>query len=179
MLDTLQYIAHETDCWLEITTLLIPGLNDSTRRDRGDDAAGSPSTLGPDVPLHFTAFHPDYKMTDTPATPPATLRARAAIALASGLRHVYTGNVHDTDGGTTFCPGCHAPLIVRDWYALLRYELDAPAAARIARTAARRTLRPGTRALRAAAHPGQGGDGLTATALKRYAARVRCSSCTE
>jgi len=70
--------------------------------------------LGPDVPLHFTAFHPDHKMTEIPATPPATLTRSRKIALDAGLHYVYTGNVHDTDGGTTCCPRCHAPLIVRD-----------------------------------------------------------------
>jgi pyruvate formate lyase activating enzyme len=76
------------------------------------------------VPLHFTAFHPDYKMTDVPATPAATLQRAREVALANGLRYVYTGNVHDTAGGTTACPGCEQPLIVRDWHRILRYELD-------------------------------------------------------
>ena len=80
--------------------------------------------LGPDVPLHFSAFHPDFKLTDVAPTPPATLQRARTIALANGLRYVYTGNVHDTAGGTTFCPGCEPPLIVRDWHAILRYELD-------------------------------------------------------
>ena len=124
VLDTLQHIVHETHCWLEITTLLIPGRNDS-------DAELEAMThwvadhLGPDVPLHFTAFHPDYKMTDVPATPLATLQRARGIALANGLRHVYTGNVHDREGGTTFCAGCGEALIERDWHAVGRYELDA------------------------------------------------------
>ena len=75
------------------------------------------------MPLHFTAFHPDYKMTDMPRTPPATLTRAREIALRAGLRYVYTGNVHDRTGGTTFCPGCGKPVIVRDWYEILRYEL--------------------------------------------------------
>ena len=122
-LHTLQYLKHETSCWFEITTLLIPGLNDS---DAELDAMSRwiAEHLGPDVPLHFTAFHPDYKMRDVPATPPATLRRARDIARAQGLHHVYTGNVHDTDGGTTFCPGCQAALIVRDWYEVRRCELD-------------------------------------------------------
>jgi pyruvate formate lyase activating enzyme len=124
VLDTLQYVAHETDCWLEITTLLIPGLNDSPAEIEAM-SRWLADHVGVDVPLHFSAFHPDYKMADTPATPPSTLARARRIALASGLRHVYTGNVHDADGDTTYCTGCHAPLIVRDWYALLRYELDA------------------------------------------------------
>ncbi|HEY3269611.1 MAG TPA: AmmeMemoRadiSam system radical SAM enzyme [Geothrix sp.] len=115
VLDTLRYLRHETDTWLEITTLLIPGQNDSS-----DEIAALSDwvarELGPDVPLHFSAFHPDYKMTDLPRTPAATLTRARAIALAAGLRYVYTGNVHDLPGGTTHCPACRTPLIVRDWY---------------------------------------------------------------
>ena len=81
--------------------------------------------LGPDVPLHFTAFHPDFKMLETPRTPPATLRRARQIALAQGLHYVYTGNVHDAEGGTTFCPGCGAPLIERDWHQIRHYRLTA------------------------------------------------------
>jgi pyruvate formate lyase activating enzyme len=124
VLETLQYIQHETTCWLEITTLLIPGANDSTPELEAL-TKWVREHLGPDVPLHFTAFHPDYRMRDVPATPPATLQRAREIGLAQGLRHVYTGNVHDTTGGTTFCPSCQAPLIVRDWHAVKRYELDA------------------------------------------------------
>ena len=79
--------------------------------------------LGCHVPLHFTAFHPDYKMTDVPPTPPSTLRRARDIALAEGITYVYTGNVHDTDGGTTRCPGCAQPVIVRDWHEILTYRL--------------------------------------------------------
>jgi pyruvate formate lyase activating enzyme len=124
VLDTLQYLRHETSCWFEITTLLIPGHND------GDAEIEAMSrwifdALGPDVPLHFTAFHPDYKMVDVPPTPPATLKRARAIALANGLHHVYTGNVHDVEGGTTFCPHCRAALVRRDWYLVMDCALDA------------------------------------------------------
>jgi pyruvate formate lyase activating enzyme len=122
VLDTLQYLKHETDCWFEITTLLIPGLNDSTSELEAM-TRWIAEHLGPDVPLHFTAFHPDYKMTDVQRTPRATLQRARNIALANGLQYVYTGNVHDTEGGTTFCPGCEAPLVERDWHEILRYEL--------------------------------------------------------
>lgn len=127
VLETLEYLVHETDCWTEITTLLIPGLNDS---DAELDAMTRwvARHLGPAVPLHFTAFHPDYKLDDLPPTPPATLRRARAIARANGLQHVYTGNVHDLDGGTTFCAGCGEALIVRDWHEIRRYELDAQGA---------------------------------------------------
>jgi pyruvate formate lyase activating enzyme len=124
VLDTLQYLRHDTDCWFEITTLLIPGHNDSSAeieamtRWIGD-------RLGRDVPLHFTAFHPDYRMMDVAPTPAATLTRARAIALGNGLRHVYTGNVHDVEGGTTFCPACREALVRRDWYEVLSCELDA------------------------------------------------------
>ncbi|UCH16746.1 MAG: AmmeMemoRadiSam system radical SAM enzyme [Burkholderiales bacterium] len=129
VLDTLQYVQHETGCWLEITTLLIPGQNDS---DAELDAMTRwiAEHIGHDVPLHFTAFHPDYKMTDIERTPAATLQRARRIALANGLRHVYTGNVHDRAGGTTHCADCRAPLIERDWHAVLRYDLDAEGACR-------------------------------------------------
>lgn len=123
VLDTLQYIRHETDCWLEITTLLIPGLNDSTPELEAM-TRWIVDHLGPDVPLHFTAFHPDYKLDQLPRTPAQTLQRARRIALAAGLRHVYTGNVHDAEGGRTACPGCQAPLIERDWHAVLHYALD-------------------------------------------------------
>jgi len=123
VLDTLQFLKHETDCWFEITTLLIPGLNDSAAEVEAM-TRWIADHLGCDVPLHFTAFHPDYKMTDVPATPRGTLQRSRAIARANGLRYVYTGNVHDTEGGTTFCPGCTKPLIERDWHKILRYELN-------------------------------------------------------
>ena len=122
VLDTLRYLKHETDVWFEITTLLIPGENDS---DAELDALSRwvMADLGPDVPLHFTAFHPDWKMLDTPPTPPATLTRARAIALANGLRYVYTGNVHDEAGGSTRCPGCGEVVIGRDWYTLTAWHL--------------------------------------------------------
>ncbi|HSQ80088.1 MAG TPA: AmmeMemoRadiSam system radical SAM enzyme [Casimicrobiaceae bacterium] len=124
VLDTLVYLKHETDVWLEITTLLIPGKNDSDAELEAM-CAWIARELGGEVPLHFTAFHPDYKMTDLAGTPPATLTRARAIALSAGLRYVYTGNVHDKTGGTTSCPGCGAPVIVRDWHEILRYDLTA------------------------------------------------------
>ena len=124
VLETLEYVKHETKVWLEITTLLIPDANDS---DEEIDAltrwiAGH---LGSDVPLHFTAFHPDWKMRDRPPTPPQTLTRARRIALGNGLRFVYTGNVHDREGGSTFCPGCGTRVIERDWYELGEWKLDA------------------------------------------------------
>ena len=122
VLDTLIYLKRETQVWLEITTLLIPGKNDS---DEEITALSQwiAKELGPDVPLHFSAFHPDHKMLDTPATPPATLKRARDIALKAGLHYVYTGNVHNIEGDTTFCPACKTPLIVRDWYQIQDYRL--------------------------------------------------------
>jgi pyruvate formate lyase activating enzyme len=124
VLDTLVYLRHETDVWFEITTLLIPGKNDSDIEIEAESKWIS-RELGPDVPLHFTAFHPDYKMLDTAPTPASTLTRARKIALAEGLHYVYTGNVHDREGGTTFCPGCGKPVIVRDWYEILSYAVTA------------------------------------------------------
>jgi pyruvate formate lyase activating enzyme len=123
VLDTLLHIRHDSHCWLEITTLLIPGLNDSTAELEAM-CRWIFTELGPDVPLHFTAFHPDYKLADRPRTPADTLQRARRIAKDAGLRHVYTGNVHDTEGGTTLCHGCQTPLIERDWHAVLHYALD-------------------------------------------------------
>ena len=132
--DTLVYLRHETDVWLEITTLLIPGANDS---DGEIDALSRwvVEELGPDVPLHFTAFHPDWKMLDTPPTPPATLTRAREIAMRNGARYCYTGNVHDPDGGSTYCHGCGAKLIGRDWYVLGDWNLDGNGACRFCGTA--------------------------------------------
>ena len=124
VLDTLLYVRQETDCWLEITTLLIPGLNDSTAEIDGM-TRWIAEHLGTDVPLHLTAFHPAWKLTDVGRTSPDILKRARRIALGNGLRHVYTGNVHDLEGGTTACTGCGRVLIERDWHQILRYELDA------------------------------------------------------
>lgn len=107
---------------IPITTLLIPGRNDSTEEVEAK-CRWIADHLGPDVPLHFTAFHPDFKMLDVPPTPPPTLTRARAIALAQGLHYVYAGNVHDVQGSTTFCPGCNEPLVQRDWYEVLSCEL--------------------------------------------------------
>ena len=122
VLDTLVYLKHETGVWFEITTLLIPGKNDSTEEITAE-CRWIRKELGPDVPLHFSAFHPDYKMDDISATPAATLTRARAIALGEGLDYVYTGNVHDEKGGSTWCPACHAPLILRDWYRIDDYRV--------------------------------------------------------
>ena len=124
VLDTLVYLKHETGVWFEITTLLIPGHNDSTEEITAM-CQWLMEELGPDVPLHFSAFHPDFKMLDVPFTPTATLVRARDIALKAGLHHVYTGNVHNLAGDTTFCSGCKAPLVVRDWYQINQYRLNA------------------------------------------------------
>ncbi len=120
--ETLVYLKHETAVWIEITTLLIPGENDS---DGELDAMTRwiLDALGPDVPLHFTAFHPDYRRLDHPPTPPATLTRARKIALANGLHYVYTGNVRDATGGSTWCPGCGARVVGRDGYEITAWNL--------------------------------------------------------
>jgi pyruvate formate lyase activating enzyme len=127
VLETLEYLRHETKVWFEITTLLIPGENDSPAEIEAL-SRWVMDRLGPDVPLHFTAFHPDWKMRDTPATPPATLTLARRIGREAGLRYVYTGNVHDPDGQTTWCHGCGAALVGRDWYELTAWGLSADGA---------------------------------------------------
>ncbi len=122
ILDTLTYIKHETNVWLELTNLVIPGENDDPK-EIAQMSKWVMENLGPDVPLHFTAFHPDWKMMDTPATPPATLTLCRQIAMDSGLRYVYTGNVHDSTGGSTYCHACGKCIIERDWYNILSYHL--------------------------------------------------------
>ena len=122
VLDTLAYVHHDTACWLEITTLLIPGYNDSAAEIKAL-SAWIDRELGPAVPLHFTAFHPDWKMSEVPPTPPATLSLARQIARDAGLHYVYTGNVHDPDGGTTYCPNCQHAVIVRDWYQIEHHDL--------------------------------------------------------
>ncbi len=123
VLDTLQYLRHQTDIWLELTTLLIPGLNDS---DAELDAMTTwvVEQLGPDVPMHFTAFHPDYRMLDRPPTPPATLTRARSIALGNGVRYAYTGNVDDPAGQSTSCHACSERVIERDRYVIGDYRLD-------------------------------------------------------
>lgn len=122
VLNTLRYLKHETRVWFELTTLLIPGQNDSDE-ELTAMCQWIRKELGVDVPLHFSAFHPDYKMPDVPATPLRTLIRARNIALREGLQHIYTGNVHNQEGDTTFCPSCQAPLIVRDWYLIRQYRL--------------------------------------------------------
>jgi len=123
VLETLEYLKHETKVWFEITTLLIPGLNDSEKEIEAMTQWGV-EHLGPDVPWHFTAFHPDWKMRDRPPTPPATLTRARSIAMKNGLRYVYTGNVHDEAGGSTYCHHCGMKLIGRDWYVITAWNLD-------------------------------------------------------
>ncbi len=122
VLDTLRYIRRETGVWLEVTNLLIPGENDSD--GELDELTGwLAAELGPDVPLHFSAFHPDYRLLDRPATSLATVQRARAIARRNGVRHAYCGNVRDPVGATTFCPGCGAPLIKRAGYVVDAWRL--------------------------------------------------------
>ena len=124
VLDTLLYLKYETACWFEITTLLIPGENDSHTEIEALTRWVC-DELGPEVPLHFTAFHPDFKMTDKPRTTPASVRRAREIGLAQGLRYVYTGNIMDEAGGSTYCPGCRKAIIARDWHNVSSYQITA------------------------------------------------------
>jgi pyruvate formate lyase activating enzyme len=122
VLDTLLYLKQETDVWFELTTLLIPGQNDSDA-ELHEMTQWVVENLGPDVPMHFSAFHPDYKMRDIPRTPAATLTRARRIANENGVRYAYTGNVHDEDGGSTYCHACGEKLIGRNWYVLGAWNL--------------------------------------------------------
>jgi pyruvate formate lyase activating enzyme len=145
VLDTLHYLKHETGVWFEITTLLIPGENDS-EQEIDQMTRWIVDELGPDVPIHFTAFHPDWKMLDHPPTPASTLTRSRRIALANGIRYAYTGNVHDEAGGSTYCHGCGEKLIGRDWYVLTDWKLTPEGACAHCGTpcAGRFQPRPGT-----------------------------------
>jgi pyruvate formate lyase activating enzyme len=129
VLDTLEYLARETQVWLEITTLLIPGHNDG-EAEIDQLCTFVLERLGPAVPLHFTAFHPDFKLISAPPTPAATVLRAREQALRAGLHHVYTGNVHDQAGQSSYCSGCGALLIERDWYRLGAWHLRGGACAR-------------------------------------------------
>ncbi|MBT6086394.1 MAG: AmmeMemoRadiSam system radical SAM enzyme [Rhodospirillaceae bacterium] len=122
VLDTLKYLKHETDVWFEITDLIIPGENDS-EREIDEMTSWVVKHLGDDVPMHFTAFHPDWKMMDKPRTPKSTLVRAREIAQANGVRYAYTGNVHDFDGASTYCHSCGHRLIGRDWYELSDWNI--------------------------------------------------------
>ena len=124
VLETLEYIRHETDVWLETTTLLIPGKNDS-EKELDEMTRWVVEKLGPDVPMHFSAFHPDWKMQDVPPTPRETLVRAREIAMHNGVRYAYTGNVHNKDGDSTWCHQCGELLIGRDWYVLSDWNLTA------------------------------------------------------
>jgi pyruvate formate lyase activating enzyme len=123
VLDTLVYLKHETNVWFELTTLLIPGENDS-EEELEQLTAWVVENLGPDVPIHFTAFHPDWRMSDRPPTPPTTVAKARQIAMRNGIRYAYTGNVQDPEGQSTFCHACGTLLIGRDWHQVTAWHLD-------------------------------------------------------
>jgi pyruvate formate lyase activating enzyme len=122
VLDTLLYLKRDTKVWFELTTLVIPGWNDG-EPELNQMTQWVVEHLGPDVPMHFTAFHPDWRMLDVPPTPARTLARARAIAMRNGVRYAYTGNVHDWEGGTTFCHGCGKAVVARDWYVLRGWGL--------------------------------------------------------
>lgn len=122
VLNTLRHLKHETNVWFELTTLLIPGENDSDA-EIGEMTSWVVDALGPDVPMHFTAFHPDFKMRDKPPTPVTTLTRARQIAMRNGVRYAYVGNVHNRAGSSTYCADCGQRLIERDWYVLGQWQL--------------------------------------------------------
>lgn len=122
VLETLEYLARETKVWLELSTLLIPGANDGPD-EVSQLAAYVARALGQECPLHLTGFHPDFRMQDRPATPLEALRRSREIARAEGLHHVYTGNLRDPEGGTTYCPSCGRPVVERDGYVVTTNRL--------------------------------------------------------
>ena len=124
VLDTLLYLKHETNVWLETTTLLIPGENDS-EKEIDEMTQWVVKNLGPDVPMHFTAFHPDWKMKDKPPTPPETLTRARQIAINNGVHYAYTGNIPDQSGQSTYCLQCNASLIERVWHKILSWNITA------------------------------------------------------
>ena len=160
VLDTLKYLKHETDVWFEITTLLIPGENDSDK-ELEEMTQWVVENVGPDVPWHFTAFHPDWKMMDKPSTPAATLTRARTIAMKNGVRYAYTGNVHDEAGGSTYCHQCGEKLIGRDWYVITAWNLTADG-----RCGQCSTPLPGL----FEGQPGRGGARRLPVRLKDYAA---------
>ncbi|MBF0460492.1 MAG: AmmeMemoRadiSam system radical SAM enzyme [Magnetococcales bacterium] len=144
VLELLEYLKKETNCWVELTTLLIPGENDS---DQELEALSRwvVERLGPEVPLHFSAFHPAWKMQEKPPTPLATVQRARRIARANGVQHVYTGNVVDPEGSVTYCQHCGARLIERVGYTVSGWGLDEGGVCRVCRTpcAGRFEAKPG------------------------------------
>ncbi len=162
VLDTLRHIRHETDTWLEITTLLIPGENDSEAEIHAL-TRWVLDELGPDVPLHFTAFHPDWRMRHVPPTPPATVRRAREIARGNGIRFAYVGNVVDPEGQTTYCPECGTVLIGRDGYAVVSWKLSGGARCSACGTACAGVFEE---------RPGRWGPRRRAVSMRRYSAET-------
>lgn len=122
VLETLRWLKHESAVWFEITNLMIPGENDSPV-ETAKMCDWIVANLGPEVPVHFTAFHPDFRLRDRPATPPETLVRAHEQALAAGIRYPYVGNIHDPRRESTYCSACGTTLIERDWHEIRRYRL--------------------------------------------------------
>jgi AmmeMemoRadiSam system radical SAM enzyme len=123
VLDTLRWLKHESEVWFEITNLIIPQANDDTG-DLRRMCDWLLAKVGDEVPVHFTAFHPDFRLKDRPPTPHETLIAAREIALRTGLKYAYTGNVVDPSRQSTYCAGCGEMVIGRDWHAITAYRLE-------------------------------------------------------
>jgi pyruvate formate lyase activating enzyme len=141
VLDTLKYIKHETSTWLELTTLIIPGENDS-QAELEAMTQWVVENLGSDVPMHFSAFHPDWKMRDKSPTPVRSLLLARQIALKNGVHYAYIGNAHDKSADSTYCHGCGKLLIGRDWYELSEWNLDDSGHCRFCSTRCAGVFRP-------------------------------------
>ena len=122
VLETLKYLKHETEVWFELTNLIIPGENDSSK-EIDEMTRWVVEELGPDVPMHFSAFHPDYRMMDKPRTSPQTLWRAQKIARENGVQFAYTGNIEDREGATSYCRQCDEPLIERVRYEIVGWHL--------------------------------------------------------
>ena len=162
VLDTLVYLKRETNVWFEITNLVIPGANDG-RDELQRMCEYLLEHIGDDTPIHFSAFHPDFRMRDTPPTPPEKLVEAYEIARQAGLKFVYVGNVHDLGRQSTYCPQCGQLLIERDWYQLGRYALEED------RCRACGTHIPG----RFLASPGSWGPGRQPVRISQFASGVQ------
>jgi len=158
VLDTLEYIANETEVWMEITTLLIPGYNDSFE-ELDSMTRWVVENLGPDVPHHFSAFHSDFKMQDVSSTPPETLTRAREIAMTNGEHYVFTGNVHDPAGQSTYCHSCGDLLIERNWYQLGAWKLDSSGCCSNCKTQCAGVFDPA---------PGDWGPGRQPVRISRY-----------
>ncbi len=123
VLDTIKYVSNETDCWVELTTMLIESENDSNDMIK-EECDWILNNLGDCVPLHFSAFFPRYKFSNRKQTDFSTLLRAYSIAKNAGLKYVYTGNITNIETSSTYCKNCSTPVILRNGYELIEYNLN-------------------------------------------------------